>query len=289
MAESNMSGRFALPEPLPVFMTLEVTKACNYQCPFCYCFWHERPELAGPELDTAEWKHLIDCCIRKGAKNLLFTGGEALLRDDIRELLDHAVRTGPQTDVSLFTNGSLMDETMFLFCKARKITVSTSLQGLRTHAAMTGAGTGYRKTLELISLGHQEKWPVAVSIVVSQVNKGEIRDLFAAAALCGASFIQLGPMMPEGRGEKHPEWTLSFEEWDSVKQDIRSMKDFSVPYVFCDEMICACRSHAPEIAERFPPVKKAGACEAGRKFGVIGPDGNYRKCIHCYPDMKTTP
>ena len=288
MAESNMTGQLALPDPPPAFMTLEVTKQCNYRCPFCYCFWHESPELAGPELDTAGWKRLIECCIRKGAKNLLFSGGEALLRNDIRDLLDYAVRTGPQTDVSLFTNGSLMDESMILFCKERRIHISTSLQGLRTHAAMTGTGTGYRKTLELISLGHQEEWPVAVSIVVMQGNKGEIRDVFAAAALCGASHIQLGPMMPEGRGVKHLDWTLSLEEWNAVKEEIRSMKDFGVPYVFCDEMICACRSHAPEIAERFSAMKK-GPCEAGKTFGVIGPDGQYRKCIHCYPEMKPTP
>ena len=88
MAETNKTGRIVLPERLPVFMTLEVTKQCNYRCPFCYCIWHEFPETAGAELDTAEWKHLIDGCIRKGVKSLLFSGGEPLLRDDIRELLD---------------------------------------------------------------------------------------------------------------------------------------------------------------------------------------------------------
>lgn len=287
MAETNKTGRIVLPERLPVFMTLEVTKQCNYRCPFCYCIWHEFPETAGAELDTAEWKHLIDGCIRKGVKSLLFSGGEPLLRDDIRELLDHAVRTGPHLTVTVFTNGSLMDETMFLFCKERNIGVSTSLQGLRAHAAMTGTETGYRKTLELISLGHQEKWAVAVSIVVSKVNMGEIRDVFAAAALCGASLIQLGPMMPEGRAAKHLEWALSPEEWNTVKHEVRSMKDFDVPYVFCDEIICACRSHTPEIADRFPAMKR-DACEAGKMFGVIGPDGKYRKCLHCCPDTRPT-
>lgn len=270
-----------LPESLPVFVTLEVTMQCNYQCPYCYCFWHEFPNSAGPELDTAEWKEMIDFCVRKGVRRFLFSGGEALLRKDIRDLLDYAVLDS-KNEVSLFTNGNLMDETMFFFCKERNIGISTSLQGLRTHEAMTGTKLGYRKTLELISLGHQENWPIAVSIVVTKMNLGEIRDVFAAAALCGASYIQLGPMMPEGRGANHPELLLSYEEWESAKEVIRNMKDFGISYVFCDEMICSCRSRNPEINAQFH-IPKNSPCEAGKAFGVIGPDGKYRKCIHAVP------
>jgi len=277
-----MSAVPSLPETLPSDMTLEVTTRCNYQCPYCYCFWHEFPGQTGADLGTAEWKVLIDSCIRKGVKSLLFTGGEALLRDDIRELLDHAAQQIPRVDISLFTNGSRMDEPMFLFCKERGISVLTSLQGLRTHEAMTGTRSGYRKTLELILLGHQEEWPVPVSITVTKENRPEIRDIFAAAALCGAGFIQLGPMMPEGRGRNHLEWVLSRTEWESVKEEIRNMRNCGVPYVFCDEMICTCRSHSPEITGLFPDSGD-NPCEAGKRFGVIGPDGRYRKCLHFPP------
>lgn len=274
-----MGSDFILPEILPAQMTLEVTKQCNYQCPYCYCIWHEFPESVGPELETAAWKHLIDCCVQKGAKRILFSGGEALLRNDIRDLLDHAAHTWTDVRISLVTNGSLMDETMFLFCKARSIAVSTSLQGLRTHGIMTGSDAGFRKTLELISLGRRENWPVSVGITVTKENAAEIRDVFAAAALCGAGFIQLESMMPEGRGRNHLEWLLSCGEWDSVKEEIRNMRNYGVPYLFCDEMICTCRGHAPEIAELFPGADNE-ACKAGVSFGVIGPDGRYRKCLH---------
>ena len=254
---------------------------CNYQCPYCYCFWHDSPKTVTSELDTAEWKEVIDLCIRKGVKYFLFSGGEALLRKDICDLLDHATLDS-NIEVSLFTNGSLMNEVMFFFCKERNIGISTSLQGLRTHEVMTGTKSGYRKTLELISLGHQENWPIAVSIVVTKINLDEIRDVFSAAALCGARFIQLGPMMPEGRAGNHPEWLLLREEWESLKEEIRNMKDFSVPYAFCDEIICSCRSHTPETTACFQ-IPNDRPCEAGKAFGVIGPDGKYRKCIHAMP------
>ena len=281
------SKRLMFPKSFPPFMTLEVTMQCNYQCPYCYCFWHEFPKSVGHELDPVEWMDLIDYCISKGVKRILFSGGEALLRCDIRELLDYTVQKDSQIAVSLFTNGSLMDETMLLFCKDRSIEISTSLQGLKTHGIMTGVNTGYRKTLELIALGRQLDWPIAVSIVVTKENQEEIRNIFSAAALCGASMIQLGPMMPEGRGRNHLEWILSKEEWNSVKQEIRSVKDFGIPYVFCDEMICTCRSHSPQITDLFPRLRRS-PCEAGKTFGVIGPDGLYRKCLHYPPVSGTT-
>jgi len=241
-----------LPDILPPHLSLEVTTQCNYQCPYCYCFWHEFPETAPQLLNTEEWKKLIIQCIQKGVKSLTFTGGEALLRPDICELLDYTFRQQQTVRLSLFTNGSRMDEKMFHFCRERKITVSTSLQGLRTHNAMTGTKYGYRKTLELIALGHQEHWPVEVSITATKENRNEIKDIFAAAALCGASSIQLGPMMPEGRGKFHLDLVLNEEEWENLKQEIRDMKDCGVPYVFCDEIVCKCRPHSPEILRMFP-------------------------------------
>lgn len=271
-----------LPDKLPESISLEVTTRCNYQCPYCYCFWHEFPDKTPRLLDTEEWKRLITQCIQKGGKEFTFTGGEALLRPDICELLDYASRQNKTIRISLFTNGSRMDDKMFHFCMERKIAISTSLQGLRSHRAMTGTQYGYRKTLELIALGHQEHWPISVSVTVTKGNRDEIRDIFAAAALCGASSIQLGPMMPEGRGKFHLDLALNEEEWEQLKREIRDMRDCGVPYVFCDEIVCRCKNISPEILRMFP-AKSAAECRAGKDFGVIGPDGKYRKCLHYFP------
>ena len=62
----------------PHHMTLELTAKCNFRCPYCYCVWHERPELAKPELDAAGWKRIIDKCAADGVDEILFTGGKIL-------------------------------------------------------------------------------------------------------------------------------------------------------------------------------------------------------------------
>ncbi|MBQ3314893.1 MAG: hypothetical protein IJG70_02920 [Kiritimatiellae bacterium] len=43
----------------PRHMTLELTAKCNFRCPYCYCVWHEYPELAKPELDLDQWKAVL--------------------------------------------------------------------------------------------------------------------------------------------------------------------------------------------------------------------------------------
>ena len=73
--------------------------------------------------------------------------------------------------------------------------------------------------------------------------------------------------------------TLSREEWTELKAEIRK-QDYGIPYTFCDELICECRDQPPEYLARFgnPNITP---CQAGKVFGVIGPDGSFRKCLHC--------
>ena len=91
-------------------MTLELTAKCNFRCPYCYSVWHEYPALAKPELDAAGWTAILDKCAADGVDDILFTGGEALLRRDLFKILGDARRVLPKAKFSLFTNASRLDE-----------------------------------------------------------------------------------------------------------------------------------------------------------------------------------
>ena len=102
---------------LPSHIILEVTSRCNFHCPFCYCVWHEFPELAKPELDTMAWEDILRECTARGIQDFLFTGGEATLRQDIWHLMEFARNLMPSARLALFTNGSRMTEDKLLWCK----------------------------------------------------------------------------------------------------------------------------------------------------------------------------
>ena len=268
-----------VPQKFPKHLSLELTAKCNFKCPYCYCLWHEFPELAKEELSLEQWQDIICFSVEQGVKTILFTGGEALMYPGVRRLLEFARGKAPEINLELFTNGSLMTEEMFLFCKKNKIKLFTRLQGGRSYGAMTGTDRSFESLLELLAFGRENRWKFSVSITVTKENRNEICDMFAAAAISGAEGIQLGAMMPEGRGREHLELALSRAEWENVKEEIRSMKNCGVPYSFCDEMLCECRRQPEELKKKFgdPDFKP---CPAGNEFGVIGPDGTYRKCLH---------
>ena len=266
----------------PRHMTLELTARCNFRCPYCYCLWHEFPALGAPELDTSGWKAIIDRCAADGVEEILFTGGEVLLRPDLFHVLSHARRRLPRAELSLFTNASRLDESLIRRFKRRGVRIATSLQGLATYGAMTGTRRSYRRLLALVARASELGWPISVSMTITKANLREAADMFAAVALSGAAAIQVGPMMAGGRALAHPELMLARTEWDSVKDAIRALPNAGVPFSFSDEFFCECRHDQPPAHLRNKWRDPSHTpCPAGRDFGVIGPTGQFRACLHC--------
>ena len=267
----------------PRHMTLELTARCNFRCPYCYCVWHEYPALAKPELDASGWRTVLDKCAADGVDEILFTGGEALLRRDLFDILDHAHRVLPKARLSLFTNASRLDEALIKKFKRRRIHLATSLQGLATYGEMTGTRRSYKRLLSVVARALELKWPIAVSMTITKANLGEAADMFVAAALSGASTIQVGPVILGGRAAANQELMITRDEWEDAKRRIRALPDAHVPYSFCDEFICHCRADTPtRLLEKWGD-KTRKPCPAGKSFGVIGPNGLYRTCLHSLP------
>lgn len=89
----------------PYRMDLAVTYRCNNDCAHCY----NARERNFPELATEQWIKIIDQLWALGVPHIVFTGGEATLRNDLPELIRHAESNGQITGLN--TNARrLMDE-----------------------------------------------------------------------------------------------------------------------------------------------------------------------------------
>ena len=149
---------------------------------------------------------------------------------------------------------------------------------------MTGTRRSYKRLLAVVARASELKWPIAVSMTITKANFGEAADMFVAAALSGASTIQVGPVILGGRAAANQELMISRDEWEEVKRRIRALPDAHVPYTFCDEFICSCRADTPKPLLEKWEEKNRKPCPAGKSFGVIGPNGLYRTCLHSWPD-----
>ena len=86
---------------IPLRVTQYITERCNLDCLYC-----ARHESGSQELTTDEVKSLMSSFRRSGTLFWAFNGGEALVRDDIGDLVNFAKRLG--MFVNLSTNGTLI-------------------------------------------------------------------------------------------------------------------------------------------------------------------------------------
>ena len=91
-----------------------LTNRCNMQCPHCYNMLDSMKSNITREEDKLSFKQLsflFSELIKNGFTKVLFSGGEALLRTDIFEIIKEATYKGLNT--ALFSNGHMLsDETI---------------------------------------------------------------------------------------------------------------------------------------------------------------------------------
>jgi radical SAM protein with 4Fe4S-binding SPASM domain len=88
----------------PYRMDLALTYRCNNECEHCY----NARSRTFPELETGQWRGILDLLWEIGVPHICFTGGEASLRNDLPELVAHASGLGQIT--GLLTNGRRLSD-----------------------------------------------------------------------------------------------------------------------------------------------------------------------------------
>lgn len=123
-------------EPIPIFMTLFLTEACNLRCAYCYggCGEYE----IGGDMEEETAYRAVDWLMEQSGKmkklSFDFLGGEPLIKFPLMKAIVHYIEKRAQEenkDLSFrcITNGTLLDEETITFLKDHKITVMISFDG----------------------------------------------------------------------------------------------------------------------------------------------------------------
>ena len=102
---------------------LSSTERCNLNCKTCY-----RCTVCRDDAETFELIETISKIALLKPKELVITGGEATLRNDICDILDAANKSGSK--VVLFTNGTLMNAKLAEYLVENKVKVQISVDSL---------------------------------------------------------------------------------------------------------------------------------------------------------------
>jgi organic radical activating enzyme len=84
-----------------------ITRKCNYRCRGCN-IWQEQDQN---ELSAQEIKRGLDILKNLGIVEIVFSGGDPLLRDDAQEIIEYASRSFVTT---VYDNGSMAARKLML-------------------------------------------------------------------------------------------------------------------------------------------------------------------------------
>jgi radical SAM protein with 4Fe4S-binding SPASM domain len=174
------------------------TFACNYNCVHCIS---AGKSAAQNEINTEDAKRIVDQAYEFGASFFGITGGEALLRKDLFEVIAYARKVG--LNASIITDGRLLDDKAFESIVKNEVKVSISIDGCEaTNDLVRGKGA-YAAAVKSIERLSREKllnclvYTLAnVNEKVTNVNEKDFGDVLDLAEKYGARWVIYHGMIP---------------------------------------------------------------------------------------------
>lgn len=212
----------------PLRAMIEVSDRCNEVCVHCY-----QEQGRKGEMSTEQVKAVIDELADIGVLVLTISGGEATLRHDFIELLEHARKRS--FAIRLFTNGLSM--TRELAAEMHRLAVHVVEISLYSHRAdvhdfVTGVPRSFERTTAGIRYLAELGVDVHVKSPMMGINEAEMDALRAFALGLGASSFSAdpGPMMPREGGDRTPErMTRSQSTFESSMESVQHPSKISSP------------------------------------------------------------
>ena len=146
-----------------------LTRKCNYRCRGCNV-WREQDIK---ELSTNEVLSGLDIIRKLGVFDLVFSGGNPLLRDDIGKILE---RASQHFITTVYDNGSMALEKIDALRKADLVAISIDSLDPKKNDYLRGVKGAWHQAMEAVERLHNEGISVGVSPTISQNNLHEILD-----------------------------------------------------------------------------------------------------------------
>jgi MoaA/NifB/PqqE/SkfB family radical SAM enzyme len=153
----------------PYHVQWMVTRKCNYRCKGCDV-WRAQDAR---ELSTEDIKKGLDTLKELGAIEIVISGGNPLLREDIDEIIEYASRSFITT---VYDNGSMAAEKIDALRNADFVAISIDSLDPAKNDYIKGVKGAWKKAIQAVERLREEGIPVSISPTISQLNLYEIVD-----------------------------------------------------------------------------------------------------------------
>jgi MoaA/NifB/PqqE/SkfB family radical SAM enzyme len=176
---------------------LKLGFSCNNRCTFCV---QGDKRDQHPDRSTAELLALLEEA-RTHADQIVFTGGEVTIRQDLEELVAHARDLG-FTVIQLQTNGRMLavERRLDALIVAGVTEFSPAVHGhdATTHDGQTRAPGSFRQTVKGIRNVKARGFPVLTNTVITQQNYRHLPDIARLLVGLHVDQFQLAMVHPLG-------------------------------------------------------------------------------------------
>lgn len=184
----------------PTTCTLAVTYKCQCRCVHCSADRFIDPNRR--ELSTDELKSVIDQSLDLGVVNVVFTGGEPMLRRDIYELIAHVDKT--KAHAMMFTNGWFLSEENVKRLKdagLHSLNISIDHLNARIHDDLRRLEGCYARAFEGAARAREAGILTGISTYATKDNlrDGSLEGLLQLAQREGFHEVTIFDCMPAGR------------------------------------------------------------------------------------------
>ncbi|OPY29495.1 MAG: pyrroloquinoline quinone biosynthesis protein PqqE [Methanocella sp. PtaU1.Bin125] len=249
----------------PLRVDLALTYRCNSNC--CHCYANGPHQTK--ELSTEEWMQIIRKVRDFEVPNVVFTGGESLMRDDLETLILEAERLGIVT--GLITNGRLLTkERVASLNKAgldyTQITIESPDPKIHNFMCRTDS---FDETVAGIKNTVKDIY-TTTNTTLTSYNKDTAVDLVPFLHGLGIRRFGMNAIIRAGRGVEAE--GVTYEELkELLPRVIEKAEELGMEFIW----------YTPTKYHKFNPVQMGlgvKACSAARITLAIEPDGNVIPC-----------
>jgi len=253
----------------------------------CGVWEHADPSDQDGELSTEEWKTVIRSAVKLRTVLLSITGGEALLRADVFEIIREAREGG--IAVHLCSNGTVLNSANIERLRMSGVnTVSISVESTvpEIHEQLRGQGT-FDRTIRGIRLLREcaPEIKVGINFLITARNYRNMADMIPFAERLGVHQIKFAPIHTnlQHKGKRREEFAdLIFTEdrLDELEAEIRKL----IAAAAKSRLQTTSRTFLNGIVDLYRRPHARFRCYAGYAACAINPRGMVAPCC----DMEST-
>lgn len=196
-----------------------ITSNCNENCKFCF-------RKKCKENSLKQNKEILDNLLKIKIHKLTFSGGEALLYDNLFKLVDYAKQNDPSIILSLTSNGKVIDKYLMekIIQKFDIITFSIDSTKEDINKKIGRGKEHLSKVIELLNICNN-KIDIKINTVVSKYNITELENIYEIIKKYNVSRWKILRYYPIRDSIKYKdEFYIDEKVSDNVKNIINNIK-----------------------------------------------------------------